>query len=158
RMKIEFLHHYKRRLGLSLRDRLVAYLPRYAAAASRFGALLNLRNRMPVLAKLGEAVTGLSARRKLPEWHAKPYHDIASSPAAPLPLPPSGGASLSHKGRGEASARDVVLLIDTFNRWFEPENTRAAERVLRRAGYAVHAATAPGEKRPLCCGRTFLAA
>jgi len=54
--------------------------------------------------------------------------------------------------------RAVVLLVDTFNRWFEPENARAAERVLRRAGYTVHAATAPGDKHPLCCGRTFLAA
>jgi Fe-S oxidoreductase len=50
----------------------------------------------------------------------------------------------------------VLLLVDTFNRWFEPENARAAERVLRRAGYTVH--SAPAEGRPLCCGRTFLSA
>jgi Fe-S oxidoreductase len=56
-----------------------------------------------------------------------------------------------------ADAREVVLLVDTFNRWFEPENARAAERVLGRAGYAVRTATPAGE-RPLCCGRTFLAA
>jgi Fe-S oxidoreductase len=49
----------------------------------------------------------------------------------------------------------VVLLIDTFNRYFEPENARAAERVLTRAGYRV---TTPRVGRPLCCGRTFLAA
>jgi len=54
--------------------------------------------------------------------------------------------------------RAVVLLVDTFNRWFEPENARAAERVLRRAGYTVIAAPAPDSGRPLCCGRTFLAA
>src|SRR5262249_12351207 len=51
RMKIEFLHQYKRKHGLSLRDRLVAYLPRYAAVASRFGILLNLRNRVPAWAR-----------------------------------------------------------------------------------------------------------
>jgi Fe-S oxidoreductase/FAD/FMN-containing dehydrogenase len=177
RMKLEFLHHYKRKHGLSLRDRLVAYLPRYAAVASRFGALLNLRNRAPALARFAEVVTGFSARRKLPEWHRKPYRDAVSSPlpsweraglaeggrvrgATAEAHPPSPshrsamGPSLSHEGRGE-----VLLLVDTFNRWFEPENARAAERVLRRAGYAVHAAAAPpGENRPLCCGRTFLAA
>src|SRR5216684_1086952 len=63
RMKIEFLYHYKKKHGLTRRDRIVAYLPRYAATASRFGALLNVRNRWSVLARLGEVATGLSARR-----------------------------------------------------------------------------------------------
>jgi Fe-S oxidoreductase len=49
------------------------------------------------------------------------------------------------------------LLVDTFNRYFEPENARAAERVLSRAGYRAVSAD-PAGKRPLCCGRTFLAA
>src|SRR5712691_9528840 len=80
RMKIEFLYHYKKRHGLTVRDRLIAYLPRYAPYASRFGALLNLRNRLPLLARLGEAAVGLSARRKLPEWHRAPYQDPKSDP------------------------------------------------------------------------------
>ena len=53
--------------------------------------------------------------------------------------------------------REVVLLVDTFNRYFEPENARAAERVLSRAGYRV-TTPEPAVGRPLCCGRTFLAA
>jgi Fe-S oxidoreductase len=54
-------------------------------------------------------------------------------------------------------AREVVLLVDTFNRYFEPENAYAAERVLSRAGYRV-VSPDPERGRPLCCGRTFLAA
>jgi len=50
-----------------------------------------------------------------------------------------------------------VLLVDTFNRYFEPENARAAERVLTRAGYRVVSPDSVGG-RPLCCGRSFLAA
>jgi FAD/FMN-containing dehydrogenase/Fe-S oxidoreductase len=183
RMKIEFLYHYKKKHGLTLRDRLIAYLPRYAATASRFGALLNLRNRVPLLARLGEALTGLSARRKLPEWHKAPYKDSEGPPlplrerdgvrgptedsprsgTAPLTLPASRvpperlSKGLSREGRGN-DGRTVLLLVDTFNRWFEPENARAAERVLRRAGYTVIAVPAPAGGRPLCCGRTFLAA
>jgi Fe-S oxidoreductase len=89
---------------------------------------------MPALATLGERLTGLSAKRKLPAWSSRPYRvDV-----------PAG------------SGREVVLFVDTFNRWFEPENARAAERVLCRAGYRVIEATASGG-RPLCCGRTFLA-
>jgi Fe-S oxidoreductase len=137
RMKVEYLHQRRKTHGLSLRERLVAYLPRYAPTASRLAPLLNLRDRVPGLAWLSEMLTGFSARRALPRWDARPYRDPPPSPA----------------GQG----REVVLLVDTFNRWFEPENARAAERVLRRAGYAVRTATPVGE-RPLCCGRTFLAA
>ena len=49
------------------------------------------------------------------------------------------------------------MLVDTFNRYFEPENAHAAERVLLRAGYRV-VCPDPVRGRPLCCGRTFLAA
>ena len=51
RMKIEFLHHYGKRHGLRCKDRLIAYLPRYAPLrrdARR--RLLNLRDAMPGLA------------------------------------------------------------------------------------------------------------
>lgn len=53
---------------------------------------------------------------------------------------------------------EVVLFADTFNNYFESENARAALRVLEAAGYTVHIAQAAGESRPLCCGRTYLAA
>jgi Fe-S oxidoreductase len=132
RMKIEFLHHYRKRHSLTRRDRLIAYLPRYAPYAARIAPLMNARNRIPSLARLGERRLGLSARRKLPEWSPRPY-----------------------RGSTSGSGREVVLLVDTFNRYFEPENARAAERVLRRAGYRI---VSPDSAigRPLCCGRTFL--
>ncbi|MGH7098465.1 MAG: FAD-binding and (Fe-S)-binding domain-containing protein, partial [Stellaceae bacterium] len=121
RMKIEFLHHWQKRHGLSRRERLVAHLPRYAPWAARFAPLLNLRNRLPVLARFGERLFGLSARRRLPEWSSRPWR---------------GAAALG-------DGREVVLLGDTFNRYFEPENARAAERVLKRAGYRVTCADPP---------------
>jgi FAD/FMN-containing dehydrogenase/Fe-S oxidoreductase len=134
RMKIEFLSHYRRRHGLTARDRLIAYLPRYAPYAARIAPLMNLRNRVPFLAALGERLIGLSASRKLPRWASRGYRGVSSG-----------------------AGREVVLLVDTFNRYFEPENARAAERVLTRAGYRV-VAPDPARGRPLCCGRTFLAA
>jgi Fe-S oxidoreductase len=133
RMKIEFLHHYRRRHGLSGRDRLIAWLPRYAPYAARLAPLLNLRNRVPLLARLGERLFGLSAARRLPAWSRRPYRSSSSG-----------------------SGREVVLVVDTFNRYFEPENAHAAERVLMRAGYRV-VTPDPAGGRPLCCGRTFLA-
>ena len=44
RMKVEFLIAYKARHGFTLKDRLIAHLPDYAAAASRFAWLPNLRD------------------------------------------------------------------------------------------------------------------
>ncbi|UCH75112.1 MAG: FAD-binding protein [Rhodospirillales bacterium] len=139
RMKYEFLYQWRKTNRLALRDRLVAYLPRYARWAASFAPLLNLRNRIGALAWLGEAVAGLSARRSLPEWSRDAFHhgdQVAG---------PDGGP-------------EVVLFVDTFNTWFEPENARAALRVLAAAGYRVHIARAEDAGRPLCCGRTFLAA
>ena len=58
----------------------------------------------------------------------------------------------------ELETKEVVLFVDTFNRYFEPENARAAVAVLEAAGYTVHLPRPKDETRPLCCGRTFLAA
>jgi len=138
RMKIEFLHQWRKRHVPSLREELIAFLPRYAPMAWRLRGLLNLRDVVPGLARLSEKLTGFSARRRLPRWHSEPYKDA--------------------DGAGEG--REVVLFADTFNRWFEPENARAAARVLSRAGYRVASLLPPGlspsAMRPLCCGRTFL--
>ena len=139
RMKIEVLAARAAKGRLTLRDRLVAYLPRYAPWAARIAPLMNLRDRVPGLAWLSERVAGFSAKRPLPVWGA-PFR------------PPQTDA-------GEASDREIVLFADTFNTYFEPENLRAAVAVLTAAGYRVHFARPPdGETRPLCCGRTFLTA
>jgi FAD/FMN-containing dehydrogenase/Fe-S oxidoreductase len=145
KMKIEFLHHYHRRHGLSPKDRLIAYLPRYAPWAASLPWLANLRDALPGLAALSESLLGLSARRSLPKWRGDPFLSGTHAPA---------------RKEGEEQ-REVVLLVDTFNNYFEPDNARAALAVLEAAGYCVHLARAAddqnGNVRPLCCGRTFLA-
>src|SRR5205085_5358925 len=142
KMKIEFLHHYHGRHGLPLKERLVAYLPRYAPYASKLGGVLNLRDRIPGAARASEAALRFSARRSMPKWQ-KPWRETRP-PASPEDV------------RGDG--RDLVLFGDTFNRYFEPENLEAAERVLAAAGYRLHRAGPPRGGRPLCCGRTFLSA
>jgi len=141
KMKIEFLHHYRKQHALGWRDRLFAFLPRYAPWAARFAWLANLRDAVPGLALLSEKLLGFSARRSLPQWRRDTF---SRRPGATV-----GGGTVN----GE-----VVLLIDTFNNYFEPDNARAALAVLRAAGYVVHLPRASDSARPLCCGRTFLAA
>ncbi len=138
RMKIEVLHQVHKLRALALKDRLIAYLPRYAPYASRLRGLLHLRDRLPGAAALSERLLGFSAERSLPRWHDSPYRHRAN------------GAPVAGAGR------EVVLLVDTFTTWFEPENARAAAAVLSAAGYRVQLPDTRGT-RPLCCGRTFLA-
>ena len=148
RMKIEVQAARAKKFGLSLRDRLVGFLPRYAPYAARFPALANLRDKYPRLAALSERYAGLSTRRTLPRWRK----DVFRDPEDTLDSLPRLGGNV-----GEGADREVVLLADTFNRYFERENLDAAVTVLQAAGYTVHIAKpADGTKRPLCCGRTFL--
>ena len=120
RMKIEYLAHYKASHGWSARDRAIGYLPRYAPWAARLAPLSNL------VSTATKSALGFSAKRALPKWRGDFFVDEGS---------PDG---------------DAVLFVDTFNRYFEPQNARAAMKVLEASGRRVYA------PRDLCCGRTFL--
>jgi len=134
KMKIEFLYHYRKRHGLELKDWLVAYLPRYAPWASRFAPVVNATQAGM------KTLLGLARERSLPGWHTDAFGEMTAPDAAPA-----------------ASGREVVLFVDTFNRYFEPDNARAALAVLQAAGYVVNLPRPADGGRPLCCGRTFLA-
>ena len=136
RMKIETAYQRNKQRHPRKRERLFAYLPRYAPWASRLWYFLNLRDRLPGLAVFSERLLGLAAARPLPRWRSFPFR---------------GGMPM-----GKGSAGEVVLLADTFSTWFEPEVVHAALAVLVSAGYRVHLPRASDGKRPLCCGRTFL--
>jgi FAD/FMN-containing dehydrogenase/Fe-S oxidoreductase len=139
KMKIEVLAAQFDRKGLTRRDWLIAELPRYAPLIAPLAPLANLRNRVPALRRLGERMLRLAADRPLPAWRRDAFRDSEAATFVPS------------RQRGA-----VMLLADTFNRWFEPENLRAALRVLTAAGYRVRMPAARG--RPMCCGRSFLAA
>ncbi|HYL23889.1 MAG TPA: FAD-linked oxidase C-terminal domain-containing protein, partial [Burkholderiales bacterium] len=88
-----------------------------------------LAARLAPLANLGTALLKRAlgfARRPLPRWRRDYFRDAG------------------------AAEGDVVLFVDTFNRYFEPENARAAKTVLEAAGYRVQI------PHGVCCGRTFL--
>ena len=159
RMKAEVLHLRNARRGVPLRDRLFASLPRLAPVGSRFARLLNLRNRSGTMAWLGERVLGIAAASALPEWHRKPFRDaelLRTDSHNILSTPPPQPAPDAHRGS------PVLLFVDTFSRYFDPNVARAAQSVLRRLGYEPVAATPAtptrDHRRPLCCGRTYISA
>ncbi|MEO1307289.1 MAG: FAD-binding oxidoreductase, partial [Pseudomonadota bacterium] len=134
RMKIEVLAARRKEKGLTLADKLIGYLPRYAPIAAKVAWLMNVRNRIGPVRKLIEGLTGISHKRDLPVWSRDPFRDAEAQDDNP----------------------DVLLFADVFNRYFEPENLRAALRVLRAMGLRV-AVVADGSGKALDCGRTFLA-
>jgi Fe-S oxidoreductase len=140
-IKIEYQAQANARRGVSHRDRLVAGLPQWLRHRRLLRGLIRLRNRTPWLAKLGEFMFGISAKRQLPEPSVVPYRAPATS-AVPA-----------------ATDRDVILFVDTFAQHFEPEIAQAAQQVLTAAGYHVIPLQALPEDEPeraLCCGRTYL--
>jgi Fe-S oxidoreductase len=148
KMKVEFLQHYKAKHGHTLQDKMVAYLPEYARWAARLAPVLNLRNRMPLLAALTEKLLGLSAKRSLPEWQMRHFFNATASSAS----------RTASRDEVLAAARGVVLFVDTFNGYLESANAHAAVKVLQAAGYTVHVATKlQDDGKHLCCGRTYLA-
>jgi FAD/FMN-containing dehydrogenase/Fe-S oxidoreductase len=138
KMKIEVLAARAATHGLSLHDRLIGYLPRYAGLAARLAPLANARNNSPLLRTALEKFAGISARRDLPRWR----RDVFAPDAETF---------------GSADGPEVVMFADTFNRAYERENLDDALRVLIAGGYRIHLPRAE-DRKPLCCGRTFLSA
>ncbi|HWT72981.1 MAG TPA: FAD-linked oxidase C-terminal domain-containing protein [Oxalicibacterium sp.] len=140
KMKIEARAAWTGKHGSTLRDRMVAHLPRYAPYASRVGGLLAFVNRVPLLSTWLKRAIGLAPQRAFPRFR------------------PSFLSQQRGRSRGRlAGSKEVLLFVDTFNNYMEPENAAAARAVLEAAGYTVHFNVRDGE-RPLCCGRTYLSA
>ncbi|CAA9274711.1 MAG: Fe-S protein, homolog of lactate dehydrogenase SO1521 [uncultured Craurococcus sp.] len=139
KMKIEAMAARARERGINVKDRLIATLPRWAPFAAMLPEAANARNWIPGLPRLGERLLGFSAERSLPRFRRDAFQD------AELPAP-------------DGREGEVILFPDVFNRYFEPENLRAAVRVLRAAGYHPAVARPQRGSRPLDEGRTLLAA
>ena len=118
RMKIEAQAARAAKHGLSLHDRLVGYLPRYAAKAAQHPWLANMRNRSPALRDMSGYLAGFAPKRSLPQWREDIFRDRSDW-------------SYAANDKGNQS-RDVVLFADTFNRYFERENLEAAVSRHRR--------------------------
>ncbi len=139
RMKIEVLAARAAKHGISWRERIIATMPRWARWASLVPPLANARNWVPGLPRLTESLLGIAAERSLPAFVWGAFHDDE------LRAP-------------DGRDGEVILLPDPFNRYYEPDNLRAAVRVLRAAGYDPAIARPAHGTRPLDDGRTLLSA
>jgi len=136
KIKIEARAAWANKHGLSLRDKLIGFMPKYAPYASAAGGLIAWADRVPGVSTWFEKRIGIAPQRSFPQFK---------------------NAFLNNAKSAVKSEREVLLFVDTFNNYMEPENARAAQTVLEAAGYTVHFNTVAGQK-PLCCGRTYLSA
>jgi Fe-S oxidoreductase/FAD/FMN-containing dehydrogenase len=130
-VKVELRAQWHARHGWSVRDRLIAELPRYAPLVRWASALINLRNRSAALRWLSEKTLGLSAATNWPRWHRSRPALAGAQPQRVCPL------------------GDVVLWVDTLNDLFEPVLVEQAAAVLAHAGFRVHTVA------KTCCGASY---
>jgi len=140
--KAEVLHQaYRRRLRPRSHYSL-GQLPRWARLASLAPGLANAALTRPGLGRAARLAAGIDARRSLPPFAPESfrswYRRRATGPAAGTP-------------EGRVGGTPVLLLVDTFTNYFEPEIGQAAIAVLADAGFSV---TIP--RRPTCCAITWI--
>lgn len=132
--------------GLGFRDRLFAYAPHWLHNSQWIRHLIKYRNRYRFLRWISDCVFGIATSQLLPQ---------------PVRVPFSDDKSYNSELVSGKTNQNVVLFVDTFTRYFEPNIAYSAIAVLEAAGYRVHVAKpileTPDPSRPLCCGRTFLA-
>jgi FAD/FMN-containing dehydrogenase/Fe-S oxidoreductase len=130
RIKSEYLSMHHAVHGIPLRSRIFADIAKFSALAKTISPIFNLVRRNSLFRRLQELLLGIAHQREMPQ--------IAP---APFTLRPS----LAEIKPG------VVLFVDTFTKFNEPEVGFAAVKVLKAAGFAV--SVAEGQE---CCGRPMV--
>jgi FAD/FMN-containing dehydrogenase/Fe-S oxidoreductase len=135
KIKYEFLAHYQAVHGVPLRSRLFANLHLVSQLARPLAPIVN-----PVLGSglargLGAKTLGLARQRRLPAFARRSFRQWFRGYSQPIDM---------------AHAAPVVLLVDTYTEFNEPEIGQAAVRLLNAAGRRV-IVTGHG-----CCGRPMI--
>jgi FAD/FMN-containing dehydrogenase/Fe-S oxidoreductase len=131
KMKTEFLYHYQKKHGISLRNRLFGHLSKLLAWGGKFPGTSNFMLSHPIGKALMKKL-GVTTHRPFPKLSKKRFSSIVES-------------QKSTQCHGQ-----VVLFNDTYTEFISPEIGVAAVKVLRALGYEV---VIPSWK---CCGRPLL--
>ncbi|HIG92330.1 MAG TPA: FAD-binding oxidoreductase [Methylococcaceae bacterium] len=117
RLKAEYL--YQRRLahGWSFKDRGVLMYPYYLRLASKLPALANRLQATTLFKKMA----GVSPQRQLPAFAAVPFK-----------------RSVGKAAKAEAGGQNIILLVDVFTQYQNPQVAEDAVTVLKAASLTVH--------------------
>jgi FAD/FMN-containing dehydrogenase/Fe-S oxidoreductase len=136
--KAEFMAHYHRKHRRPLRAYAFGFIDQWARLASWTSPeALNLGMRVPGVAFLAKALLGVAQPRQIPQFAPRSYQQMPGAGVR------SGSVRSAAKTRGK-----VLLWPDTFNNYFQPQVSSAAQRVLEAAGFEVQV-----PQGHVCCGR-----
>ncbi|MDZ7758313.1 FAD-binding and (Fe-S)-binding domain-containing protein [Rhodohalobacter sp.] len=122
KMKAEFMNGWHKENGSSLGETFFGHPEKFYPLASFFAPLTNFINRQKPVKKLLQKVAGIDERRNLPEFASQTFYRWYQKRENEFVQP----------GR-----KQVVLLVDLFSNYHEPEIAKAACHVLNRLGYSV---------------------
>lgn len=132
KMKAEFLHHYNKKHGVSLRDWLFANIGMINSYIMPFSSLFNAAANSMLGRCLADLI-GISSRRPLPQLAKNRFSQWTA-----------------RRNSTFSGQKKVVLFNDTFNEFNHPEVGIAAISILEKMGYEV---ITPSWQ---CCGRTAI--
>lgn len=122
KMKAEFTHGWHQKNGISIAEKFFGRPEKLYPLASAFSPVVNALNRSAFVKKIFEWTAGIDSRRNLPGFASQPFHKWHQK----------------HAGReNPAHGNQVVLLVDIFSNYHEPEIAISAYRLLTSLGYHV---------------------
>jgi Fe-S oxidoreductase len=142
--RAEFLAHYYEGRTRPLHAYAFGMVDRWLELASIAPGLANFTMQVPGLGHAVRRALHIAAERQLPTLAPVNFRKWAHRNGVRT----VGAKSAVAGGTASASARHVILWVDTFNNHFHPETSHAALRVLQTAGFDV---AIPAQR--LCCGR-----
>ena len=122
KMKAEFTHGWHQKNGVPMADKLFGRPERFYPLASAFSPIVNTLNRMFPVKKLFEWVAGIDSRRDLPEFASQSFQKWFQQ---------------NGNQHEPAHSKQVLLLVDIFTNYHEPQIAVSAFRLLRSLGYHV---------------------
>jgi len=136
-LKAELLHARHRKHGIPLAARVLSRVDWLGWLGTRMPALANQALTWPWIRRLMKEALGLTDQRPLPAFAAEPFARWWTR----------------HRNNGMNRRRNtargpVILWVDCFARYYEPEIARAAVTLLETAGYEVIV-----PRGTVCCGR-----
>jgi FAD/FMN-containing dehydrogenase/Fe-S oxidoreductase len=142
--RAEFLSHYYEGRRRPLHAHAFGMIDRWARIASWAPGVANFFSRAPGSSRLLRKALQVAPQRRFPRFAPTTFRRWARR----RHVPTVGGGQPRVTASPGAGKREVVLWVDTFNNYFQPQASQAALAVLEDAGFTVAIPAAP-----LCCGR-----
>jgi FAD/FMN-containing dehydrogenase/Fe-S oxidoreductase len=122
KMKAEFMNGWHKERGATLSESFFGSPEKFYPLASVFSSVTNFMNRQPAVKFLLEKTVGIDSRRNLPEFSNHTFEKWFKKHKSDFNRP---------------GAKKVLLLVDIFTNYHDPDIAKSACRVLRKLGYSI---------------------